>query len=179
MLIYEALEKDHLVVKKLLARLIAVKHENAGERHEIIRSLRNELIPHARAEETVFYNSLRPLVTTKLLVSDAYQEHLQAETLLRLLQVQDQIDAKWKQTARKLKAAIEHHIKEEEGKIFKAAKQVFTTQEAQMMAEAFKKLKPIVRRENLINTTLDLFINMLPPVIASRFQKNNLESRLR
>lgn len=99
--------------------------------------------------------------------------------MLRLLRVQDQIDAQWKQAARKLKTSIEHHIKEEEGKVFAAAKQVFTHQEAVMMAEAFKKLKAVVKRENIIDTTLNLFINMLPPMIASRFQKNNLENRLR
>lgn len=178
MLIYEALKKDHMKVKQLLRQLVAVRQDNMESRHAIIKNLRDELIPHARAEEAVFYNSLRPLVKAKVLVGDAYQEHLEAETLLRILQVQDQIDTSWKQTARKLKTAIEHHIKEEEGKIFTAAKQIFTRQEATMMAEAFLKLKPIVKKESLINTTLDLVMNMLPPIITSRFQKNNLESRL-
>ncbi len=178
MLIYEALKKDHQTLKKHLRRLVAIKQENAEKRHQIIKSIRDELVPHSRAEEAVFYNTLRPLVKAKLLVSDAYQEHLAAEALLRTLQVRDQIDSRWKQVARKLKSALEHHIKDEEGKIFTAAKQLFTHQEAKMMGEAFLKIKPTIKEESIVSTTLDFLVNMLPPIIASRFYKNNLQNRL-
>lgn len=178
MQIYEALRNDHDKVKDLLAQLLALSDENAEDRHDLISQIRDELIPHARAEESVFYNSIRALDSAKDVVMHSYQEHMEAETHLRLLQLRDRIDAEWKETAQKLKSDLEHHIQEEETKIFNVARQLFTNEEAEMMGEAFESLKPEVKIEGFLGTTVDMITNMMPPRLASAFRTRTLDAKL-
>ena len=178
MLIYDALKKDHEKVRNLLDQLISLNSDDTQLRHQLVDQIRDELIPHARAEEAVFYNSLRAIDSAKDIVMDGFQEHLEAETKLRMLQVRDKIDAQWKTTARGLKQALEHHIAEEEGKIFNVAMSLFTTEEAQMMGEAFENLKPGIKSEGIMTNTLELVVNMMPPRFAPNFRAVNLNSRI-
>lgn len=178
MLIYDALTKDHDKVKILLNDLVHLTEEDKDDRHKLIEQIRDELVPHSRAEEAVFYNTLRSIDSAKDVIMHAYQEHLEAETYLRMLQVRDKIDAEWKATAEKLRDSVTHHIEDEEGKIFTVARQLFTNDEAQMMAEAFNKLKPEIQTEGIMKTTLELVANLMPPRFSSLFGKTNLESRI-
>lgn len=178
MLIYDALKKDHDTVKGLLAQLVNLQKGDESRRHDLIEQIRDELIPHSRAEEYVFYNSLRAIDAAKDIVMHGYQEHMEAETMLRMLQVRDTIDLEWKDTALKLKKALEHHIAEEEGRIFSVAKQLFTDVEAQSMAEAFESLKPEVKTEGFMSTTLDLVANLLPTGFASSLRTRGFKGKL-
>lgn len=162
MLIYEALKKDHDKVKDLLERLVHSADADDHARKNLIKQIRDELVPHARAEEAVFYNSLRTIDEAKELVSHGYQEHMEAETLLRTLQGMEGIGADWTKTAKKLKEAVEHHIEDEEGKIFSAAKQLLVDEEAEMMAQAFEQMKPEVRDGGFMQNTLDMIANVMP-----------------
>jgi hemerythrin superfamily protein len=177
MLIYEALREDHRKIEDLLSQLVG-RDDGSENRDSLIRRIRDEFVPHARAEETVFYNSLRAIDSAKSIVMAGYQEHFEVESLLRLLQMRNVMDAEWRDTARKLKNVVEHHIREEEGKIFSAAQQLFTKEEAGMMGAAFQKLKNEIADESAIATTMELVANLMPPRFAKAFRSFNLESRL-
>src|SRR5687768_4755652 len=110
MLIYDVLKKDHEKVKQLLERLVHSADADDTTRANLITQIRDELIPHARAEERVFYNSLRSIDQAKDLVRHGYQEHMEAESLLRMLQVQDKVNMDWSTNAKKLRDAVLHHI---------------------------------------------------------------------
>ena len=167
-LIYDVLKKDHETVKGLLSQLVALPADTDAEaREELINEIRNELVPHARAEEAVFYNSLRQIEGAKDVVMHGYEEHVMAETLLRTLQVADKIDAGWRQTAKKLQSALEHHIEEEEGKIFDTARQVLIDEEARLMAQAFEQMKPEIREGGFMQNTIDMVANMMPTRFAA------------
>lgn len=172
MLIYDALKKDHEKLKSLLDELLSLT-EKDERRNSLIAEIRDELIPHARAEESVFYNSLRSIEGTKPLIKESFQEHIEAEALLRTLQMRDKIDVEWRTTAQKLKDSLVHHIREEEGAIFTAAREYLTSQEAEMMADAFERMKPEIRKEGFVKTTFDLVANMMPPRFMSSFRENN------
>lgn len=167
MQIYEALVNDHRKVQDLLSMLVNLTDKDEEVRHELIQKIRDELIPHSRAEEAVFYNSIRAINTAQDLVWHGYEEHMQAETLLRTLQAADKIDAQWKQVAQKLQQALNHHIEEEEERIIPVAKQLFTEDEAEVMCEAFEEMKPEVRESGIVQTTLDMIANMMPPRLAA------------
>lgn len=170
MLIYDALKKDHVKVKALLQELVNISPNASKRKNELVSEIADELIPHARAEEAVFYNSMRYINAAKDIAFHGFQEHLEAETLLRLLQLKDMVDLQWKETAQKLQAVVEHHIKEEESEIFSAAKQLFTNDEAEMMGVAFEQLKHEVQTEGFLKTTLDMVANMMPPRLAGSIQ---------
>ena len=178
MLIYDALKTDHDKVKQLLNELVQLDETGEDRRHQLITQIHDELIPHSRAEESVFYNSLRAIDSAKDIALHGFEEHMEAEALLRTLQAKDKIDADWKATAQKLKKAIEHHISEEEGRIFNVAQQLFTQEEAQMMAQAFEQLKPEVREEGFLRHTLDMVANLMPPRFAASIRTFNLNPRI-
>ncbi|MEK7357991.1 MAG: hemerythrin domain-containing protein [Bdellovibrionota bacterium] len=175
MTIYDALKKDHETVKALLERLVGSADADKETRNQLIAKIRDELVPHSRAEEAVFYNSLREIDETKDLVAHGYQEHMMAEGLLRTLQVAEKVDIGWQQTARKLQDALLHHIENEEGKIFAAAKRVLAPEEAEAFGEAFEQMKPEVHEEGIMQTTIDMITNMMPQRFVNGFK--NLTTR--
>ena len=177
MLIYEALKNDHRKIKDLLNQLISLTNDDS-QKDNLVKMIRDELIPHSRAEEMVFYNALRSLDGAKDLIKHSYKEHMEAETLLRSLQIRDKIDVEWKETARKLKVAVEHHIQEEEERVIPGAMKHLQDDEATMMAAAFERLKPQIKKESFMGTTVDLVVNLMPPRFTNAFRKNDLGARL-
>lgn len=166
MQIYECLKADHDQIKALLDILLRTPEGQDIEKN-LIDQIRDLLIPHARAEEAVFYNSLRSVDVARDLVHHGYKEHVEAEALLRMMQAKVKMDMDCLQTASNLRQALEHHIQQEEGSIFTMARSILTEPEAEQMGRAFEALKPKVRQEGLAKTTLDLVMNLMPP----RFSK--------
>ena len=177
MLIYEALKNDHKRVKDLLVQLTNLSSDDQ-EKHQLVKMIRDELIPHSRAEEMVFYNALRSLEGARDLVTGSYKGHMEAETLLRSLQVREKIDVDWKETARKLKNSVDEHIRDEEERVIPGAQKHLQDEEATMMTEAYEKLKPQIKKESFMGTTVDLVVNLMPPRFTKAFRKNDLGARL-
>ena len=169
MQIYDLLKQDHEEVRGMLKELLALKDDDEY-RFVLIEEIKNALIPHARAEESVFYNTIRAVDADKSITAHAYKEHMEAETYLRTLQVKDKVNADWRSTAQKLFDSLEHHIQEEETTIFDEAKNIFTKEEAEMMGEAFEKLKPSYEGDGLVKNTVDMVVNMLPPRLADKIR---------
>jgi hemerythrin superfamily protein len=167
--IYEALKKDHEEIKNLLDELCSLR-EDDEYRFVLIEEIRNNLVPHSRAEESVFYNTLRAVNADKSVVFHGLQEHLETEALLRTLQVMDKMNLNWKATAEKLRDAVFHHIEEEESEIFSEAQAAFSPQEASAMGDAFEQLKPKVLQEGFVKNTMDMVINMMPPRLADKIR---------
>jgi hemerythrin-like domain-containing protein len=179
MRIYEALKKDHEGVKALLNRLVSLNESQNEEKSRLLSQIRDELIPHSRAEEAVFYNSLRLLDETKSLAMHGYREHMEAESLLRSLQAEDLVNADWKETALKLKQALEHHIEEEEGEIFSAAQRLLTDEEAIAINDAFQKMKPEIKEEGFMMNTLVMIKNMMPPRLSDALSDYHIPTTLK
>jgi len=176
MQIYDELKKDHDKVKSLLQELL-ILDEKSPHRHALIDAIRDALVPHSRAEEAVFYNSLRVLDSTNDIIMGSYEEHIEAESLLRGLQLRDKVDMEWRNTAQKLKDALEDHIDEEESKLFALAQQLLTAREAEMLGHAFVQLKPSVQKEGFVKTTFDLLVNLMPPRLAPVLRREGFEPR--
>lgn len=169
MKIYEILRQDHEKLKDSLNELINLR-EDDNYREVLIEKIRGELIPHSRAEESVFYNSIRAAASDNSKVMHSFQEHLEAEGLLRTLQFKDKTDLDWKETAIKLKEAIEHHIQEEEDEVFTQARGIFSEDEATMMGEAFQKLKGEVEEHGFVKNSFDLVVNLMPPRFVDKLK---------
>lgn len=163
--IYQALTNDHDKLKPLLDQLVHATEVN-DETRDLIEEIRDELIPHARAEEAIFYNSLRQIDGAKDVVMHGYGEHAEAEMLLRSIQVMDKVNADFTKAAEKLRDALNHHIAEEEGRIFTVARQVLADEETRQMADAFERLKPEVKEQGFMKNTLDFVANVMPSRFA-------------
>lgn len=171
MLIYDELSKDHRKLLATLDQLIA--SENAGPEvwSALVQQVRDELIPHSRAEEAILYNALRDENQTRDLVGHSYVEHAQAEAVLRSIQVSDAMNVSWVSAVKSLRDALAHHIHEEETELFAAARRVFSDQEATQMRDAFVAMKPQIKQEGLMGTTLDMIANMLPTRLRESVRK--------
>jgi hemerythrin superfamily protein len=160
--IYSVLKEDHKKVGKLLDQLVASSEADTEDWKSLVQQISDELIPHARAEEAVFYNPIRETIHGKGLIAHSYAEHAVAEAELRALQAMEKINVNWIALARKLKADLTHHVEEEETKVFAAGKKVFTDEEAEQIGTAFQKLKPAIQKEDFSETSRDFISNLLP-----------------
>jgi hemerythrin superfamily protein len=167
--IYSALKKDHQKIETLLNRLVDSSEQGTDEWKGLVKEIRDELIPHSRAEEALFYNPIRETEHGSGLIAHSYTEHAVAETELRTLQAMEAINANWTALAKKLRHDLLHHVEEEEGKVFGAAKLVFSDEEAEQIGESFEQLKPMVKEQSFAETSMDLVKNLLP----KRFRKNS------
>lgn len=170
--IYDTLRQDHVTVKGLLSELVAMK-QDSPRRGELVQKIADELIPHARAEEAVFYNSLRSVPVVNGEAWHGYKEHMMAETLLRTLQVAEKLDAGFLTVATKLKDSLEHHIEEEETELFNLAQGVVTPEEAVQMEQAFSSFKEKMKDKSALGTTVEMIANMMPKRFSDSFKEGH------
>lgn len=169
MQIYDVLKKDHQVVLELLQQAEETSEKATKRRQELLGRVRDELIPHVRAEEKVLYDTLKGINGTEEIALTAYEEHHAAELTLRELEFMNPSDERWPAKLKVLKESLERHIEEEEGEMFDQARQVLAPEEAQMMAEAFKTLKAEVSEGSIVQTALEKVAQFMPARFSQRF----------
>jgi len=162
MTIYDALEKDHEKIESLLDQLVSSAQSDSDEWKSLIDRIADELVPHSRAEEALFYNPIRESVHGKSLIAHSYAEHAKAESELRSLQSRDEVDAEWTELAKRLRDDLVHHVETEETEVFEAAKKVFSEDDADQIGEAFDALKSIVRKQTFVGPNYDLVVELVP-----------------
>jgi hemerythrin superfamily protein len=175
MKIYDTLISDHRNVEELMQKLVATPEQDHETWNELVEKIRDELIPHSRAEEALFYNAINDSGGDKKVLAHSYAEHAAAEAELRMLQAVNAIDANRTSLAKKLQEDLRHHIAEEEGAVFAEAKKVFTDEDALMLNEAFLRLKPLIKQKSIVGTSIDLVKNMLPEKVRKMFRIDPLE----
>lgn len=166
--IYTIIKNDHEEVKSLLNELIAL-NEDDSYRAVLVTQIEQTLIPHVRAEESVFYNSIRAL-SDQTEVMHSFKEHMEAEALLRGLQFKEGVKLDWKKMAIKLKDALEQHMTKEEGEIFSEARKIFSDEDARMMGEAFVSMKAQVSNQGFMKNSFDMVVNLMPPRFVNKIR---------
>lgn len=159
--IYQCLINDHEELKNMLGELVNLD-EKDDYREVLIENINTLLTSHARAEESVFYNSIRA-VSDNTEVMHAYKEHMEAEGVLRKLQLKEVTGTDWTTAAGDLQTALLHHISEEENDLFEVARQMFSEEEAEQMGEAFLELQEKIRDQGAIKNSFDMIVNLMPP----------------
>lgn len=139
--IYQMLKNDHRKVEDLFEKLIAARSDNS--RQEILDTIREELLLHAKTEEATFYAALEEVSETHLkeLMPEAEEEHDGVRDYFEKIDAAKLGSPKWFILVGGLKQAVEHHVEEEEGMIFKHAKEVLSNDQARELAEKMKQLK--------------------------------------
>lgn len=114
--LFDLLKKDHRSVDHLISQLEGVSED---QREELFGALQEEFTEHCQLEEKFFYPQLKKVNELKDLVEDALEEHTQAKDLLvqleDLLEEEDEFDS----ALQEFKDAVQHHVKEEENKVFR------------------------------------------------------------
>ncbi|RYZ07393.1 MAG: hemerythrin domain-containing protein [Myxococcales bacterium] len=174
MTIYDALSNDHREFERLLDALLAASKADDDSWKSTLDQLRRGLIAHAHAEEAVFYNALRETDQGDGLIGHSYGEHVMAEAEIRTLGGAKLVDANWTSLVEKLRKDLLHHIREEETRVFDAARRAFSDEEATQMGAAFERLKLETAKDgdSMVASTIDLIANLLPPRLTASFRKN-------
>ena len=141
------LKTDHDKVKKLLTELESTTERGVKTREELFATIKGELTIHEVIEEEIFYPELKSHPKAKDIVLEGYEEHNVVDTLMGELEALRVDDERWGAKATVMKENIEHHIEEEEGEMFKIARQVFDESELEDLGTRMEQRKQTAGRE--------------------------------
>ncbi|HEX7069089.1 MAG TPA: hemerythrin domain-containing protein [Candidatus Limnocylindria bacterium] len=137
------LKADHDKVKKLLAEGEKTTERGEKTRTELFETLKAEMMLHERIEEEIFYPALKEHPKAKDIVLEGYEEHHVVDEIMGELEATPVTDETWGAKFTVIKENIEHHIEEEEGDMFKQARQVFDADELAQLGERMAELKKV------------------------------------
>ena len=141
------LREDHRKVKKMLAALESTTERGVKTREELFTKVKQELVVHEAIEEEIFYPALKEHSKTKEITLEAYEEHHVVDEIMGELEATPVTDEQWGAKFKVMKENLEHHIEEEEGEMFKQAKQVFDEDELARLGESMMALKEELVRQ--------------------------------
>lgn len=145
--IFSVLKEEHRLAKSIFEKIADTTERAEKTREELYQQLKRELISHAKAEERVLYVRLDQEETMKHLLAEAKEEHLQMENMLNELAELADTTIEWTAKAKVLQEGFEHHVHEEEDKMFKQAKAALESGEAEELGVAFVDLKKEILAE--------------------------------
>ncbi|WP_413942798.1 hemerythrin domain-containing protein [Bdellovibrio sp. HCB-162] len=160
--IYELLKKDHKEVKSLFHKIEdALEEEDFDEVESLFSEVRDQLTAHSKAEAEVFYQPLKMIAEEEgeELAWEGEEEHHVVALVLNELSRISVDEEPWKAKFTVLTELVNHHVQEEEGEIFKAAKRYFSSDDAEEMAENMESLKQTYL--GMVDSALDEDIALL------------------
>ncbi len=138
------LKEDHQKVKKLLKEGDESTERAVKTRQELIQTLQQELDVHERIEEEIFYPALQSFAKAKEIVLEAYEEHDVVDTILGEILTTPVDDETWAAKFTVMKENLEHHIEEEEGDMFKKARDLLSETDLEELGERMQQRKEML-----------------------------------
>jgi hemerythrin superfamily protein len=132
------LQRDHLLVKDLLKKMD--EEEDPDQLTSMFEQLVDELGIHERIEEEIFYPALQKLPKAREDVLEAFEEHHLVDEIVTEMDVETD-DEKWKAKFTVMKENIEHHIRDEEEKLFPKAQELLGPEKLGALGSRMADLK--------------------------------------
>lgn len=145
---FKLLKKDHAEVMSLLDEMKELSERDFKKREKLFTQMKEELVPHLRAEEKAFYPVLRQNKETKEDALEAMEEHHAAELILLELDKMSKQEEFWSAKLSVFSEMISHHIEEEEGKISQDAQKSVSEDTMQTVMDNFQKEKERVKEQS-------------------------------
>ncbi len=123
--ILDALREDHRKVIDLFTALEDTEADDADKRRRLFATLKDELTRHTQAEEQVFYSQLKKHERARDDTEEAIEEHHEVEQLLQRMEEMDVASEEWMESLGECREMVEHHVEEEEGRLFGEADEFF------------------------------------------------------
>ena len=137
------LEDDHRKMRKLLDELEATTERGIRTREELYSKIKGELTIHEIIEEEIFYPALKEHPKAEEIVLEGYEEHHVVDLVMAELENLPVDDESWGAKAKVMKENVEHHMEEEEGDMFKQARDVFDEDELEDLGRRMQELKQL------------------------------------
>jgi hypothetical protein len=141
------LQSEHETMRKLLNELESTTERGVKTRQELFATIKGALTLHEVIEEEIFYPELKAHPKAKDIVLEAFEEHHVVDLLMGELEALDVSDETWGAKALVMKENVEHHMEEEEGEMFKAARRVFDREELDDLGRRMEERRSSAARE--------------------------------
>lgn len=143
------LKSDHATVKRLLRELNDTEGQSATanrKRERLVGEIERELKMHAQVEEEVFYPAFKARAERKKtgdeeMFYEAAEEHHIVDMVLPAIKAARTSSKEFQAKAKVLKDLVEHHIKEEEGQMFVAARKLFEEDQLRELGDLMQARK--------------------------------------
>jgi len=137
------LKRQHEEAKQMFGR---IEQASASERGSLWKQLGPELKAHEQLEEQHLYGPVaRDAGDRDASLTEWEQHHRQevseAEAMIRKIDATNASDQGWLEHVRKLKSTLEHHIQEEEGKIWPKIRQVWDASKLEAAGRQMESMK--------------------------------------
>jgi hypothetical protein len=124
-----------------------MKERASSQRDNMLQKLKSELLPHMKAEEIAFYEMLENKKEAREEALEGEEEHHVAEMVLKELEKEQKTDGHWGAKLAVLKELVDHHVQEEEGKIFKSAEKALKPDDFQNIMKRFEQEKEKAKKK--------------------------------
>jgi hemerythrin-like domain-containing protein len=141
------LKADHDKMRKLLTELESTTERGEKTRQELFATIKGELTLHEVIEEEIFYPELKAHPKSEDTVLEAVEEHHVVDLVMAELEQLDVTDETWGAKAIVMKENVEHHMEEEEGEMFKQARQAFSREELEDLGRRMEERKLAAGKE--------------------------------
>ena len=138
---FALLKADHEKVAGILETIEDTTERAVKGRDELFPRLKAELDLHAMIEEEIFYPALEETEEAREITLEAYEEHRLVKQLLAELEAEPKGTEEWTAKFTVLKEKIEHHVEEEEGEMFKKARQALSEEEIETLGDRLQEAK--------------------------------------
>lgn len=142
---FETIKKDHQEVKDILQKIKKTGDGATKERENLFSKLKMEIMPHMKAEEKAFYPALKEKKEAREDSMQAVEEHHITEIVLKELDSMSKDKEEWMAKLSVFMELVEHHIEEEESKVFKDAKQVLDDKQMESIFSSFQQEKEQIK----------------------------------
>ena len=147
------LETDHRRFEKLLKQGEETTERAVKGRGALLDTITTELGIHELIEEQILYPALKEHPEAREIVLEGFQEHHVADLILKELHEVAKSDEQWGAKFKVLKESIEHHIKEEEGQMFRTARGVMSQQQLRDLGARMAQMKRDAEQGRLPKTS--------------------------
>jgi hemerythrin superfamily protein len=143
---FQLLKKDYAEVKGILGQLKETKESAPKKREELFQKLKEELVPHMKAEESAFYPPLMEKKEAREDAMEGIEEHHVSELVLKELEKMPKDEEKWGAKMGVFKELVEHHIEDEEKKVFKSTEKALDQDAFKTIMKQFEQDKQKAKR---------------------------------
>lgn len=142
--ILKTLKQEHDMLRDLFTELKSTTDRASKTRMDLLKKIDENLLPHAKWEEQVFYPAFAERADRDGLQShaEALQEHRAVEeTVMPDVHAADVNTPEFAGRSKVFAEQIDHHAKEEEKTMFKMARELFTAEERAEMDVQYEEWK--------------------------------------
>ena len=145
----ELLKHDHDRMKRMLSDLEGLGEGARARRQQLFEKAHKELAIHEQIEEEILYPTFKKQIRLKDIVLEGYEEHHVVDLVVGEIEMTDAADETWAAKIKVLKENIEHHVEEEETRMFVKARQIFDREELEEIGRKLQARKRELMREEV------------------------------